>query len=397
MSLVLFVLLVLTGSLMIFVYEPSPGLAFESVKRLTGETLFGKLIRNVHHWSANLLIVVAFLHLLRVFFTGGFHGPRRFNWIIGLSLLFCALVSNLTGYLLPWDQLSFWATTIVTGMLGYLPLLGESLQTAIRGGAEIGSSTLVIFYALHTTVVPVLLVVLMAWHFWRVRKAKGVVIPRAPGEAHDERPEQVVALPNLLLRELSVGLALTALVLVLAFFFNAPLGETANPGMSPNPAKAPWYFMGFQELLLHLHPVFAVLIVPVLAVFALLSIPYLRYDSDPSGVFMVSKRGRRTALVAALVALALTTIWVLLDESGLGPGVWFPGLPAVIGSGVIPVGILFGGVIGFYWLLTRRFRASKNEAVQAVFVLSATGFLVLTLTGVWFRGTGMGLTWPWGG
>jgi quinol-cytochrome oxidoreductase complex cytochrome b subunit len=397
MSLVLFILLVLTGGLMIFVYQPAPGLAYESVTRLNGEILFGKLVRNIHHWSANLLIVVASLHLLRVYFTGGFHGPRRFNWIIGLTLLACVLASNLTGYLLPWDQLSYWATTIVTGMIQYLPVVGESLLATIRGGADIGASTLVVFYALHTTLVPVLLVILMAWHFWRVRKARGVVIPRSADEEPDERPEYVVALPNLLLRELAVGLALTALIMLLALFFNAPLGDPANPGMSLNPAKAPWYFMGFQELLLHMHPLFAVLIVPVIGLFALLSLPYLRYERDTSGIFMVSGRGRRTALVAALLALILTPLWVLLDENGLGPGQWFPGLPGVIGNGVIPASLLLGTAAGLYLVLRKIYAATRNEAAQAVFVLAATGFLVMTLTGVWFRGEGMSLVWPWAG
>ena len=119
------------------------------------------------------------LHLLRVFFTGGFHAPRQFNWVIGLGLLVCVLASNFTGYLLPWDQLSYWAITISTGMLSYIPLAGDWLQRAARGGDEIGQATLIIFYSLHTTFIPVALVVLAGFHFWRVRKARGVVVPRA--------------------------------------------------------------------------------------------------------------------------------------------------------------------------------------------------------------------------
>ncbi len=125
MSAVLFGLLVATGVLLMFVYEPSPGLAYESIVTLQTSVLFGKLVRNIHHWSANFLIAIVLLHLLRVFFTGGFYAPRQFNWILGLLLLCCVLVSNFTGYLLPWDQLSYWAITIVTGMLGYIPLAGD--------------------------------------------------------------------------------------------------------------------------------------------------------------------------------------------------------------------------------------------------------------------------------
>ncbi len=112
---------------------------------------------------------------------------------------------------------------------------------------------------------------------------------------------------------------------------------------------------------------------------------------------MVSRRGRWTALVAGILALIITPVWVLLDENGLGPGQWFPDLPGVIGNGVVPASLLFGTVIGFYLLLRKGFATTRNEAVQAVFILAATGFLVLTLTGVWFRGAGMSLAWPWAG
>ena len=142
MSLVLVLLMIGTGALMMFVYEPAPGAAYASVQRLQDTVLFGGFVRSVHHWSANLLIIIVGLHLLRVFFTGGFHPPRQFNWVIGLGLLLCVLASNFTGYLLPWDQLSYWAITISTGMIGYVPLAGEWLQGVARGGSDIGSATL---------------------------------------------------------------------------------------------------------------------------------------------------------------------------------------------------------------------------------------------------------------
>ncbi len=263
MSLVLVTVLFATGILLMFAYEPSPERAYESIVSLQHNVLSGKLIRNVHHWSANFLIAIVLLHLLRVYFTGAYHAPRQFNWLIGLSLLLCIVISNFTGYLMPWDQLSYWAITISTGMIGYVPAIGGWLQEFVRGGTEIGSSTLVMFYTLHTTVVPALLILLMAFHFWRVRKAHGVVIPRSVDEAPDEAPEYVLTLPNLLLRELVVACLLIAFIMVMSVLFDAPLGEAANPGMSPNPAKAPWYFVGLQELLLHFHPFFAVVAIPL--------------------------------------------------------------------------------------------------------------------------------------
>ncbi len=394
-SAVLFCLLAGTGVLLMFVYEPSPGAAYDSILTLQNQVFFGKLVRNIHHWSANFLIAVVFLHLLRVYLTGAYYAPRQFNWVIGLALLFCVLLSNFTGYLLPWDQLSYWATTIVTGMIAYIPLIGGWLQGVIRGGNEIGSATLINFYATHTTVLPVLIILVMAWHFWRVRKAHGVVIPRRPDEAPETRPAQVLTLPHLLVRELAAALALIAFIMVFSLVFDAPLGEAANPGMSPNPAKAPWYFVGIQELLLHFHPLFAVVIIPLLAALGLLLIPYIRYEHDTSGIFLMSHPGRRLALIGAITAIVLTPLWIVADEYWIDFGAWLPRLPPLIANGLLPTAILLAALFGFYALARRRYSASNNEAIQASFILLAVAFAILTVTGVWFRGSGMALVWPW--
>jgi len=395
MSLVLFLLLISTGVLMIFVYEPSPERAYESILYMQQEILFGRLIRSVHYWSANLLIAVAVLHMLRVFLTGAFHAPRQSNWIIGLCLLCLILLSGFTGYLLPWDQISYWAVTICTEMLGYMPGIGQLLQRVILGGAEIGSATVINFYALHTIVVPLLLVGLMTWHFWRVRLAGGVVVPRDPEDDPNVATDYVPFVPNLLLREIAVGLMLIAFVLLVAIFFEAPLGEPANPGVSPNPAKAPWYFLGLQELLLHFHPVFAVFVIPLVVAVAMVGVAYLSYDSDLSGNWFLTPKGRRMAIVAAGVALLLTPLWILMDEFVLGSSGWLPGAVPIISNGLLPCGALVAGVVAFYMLLKKFFSASNNETVQALFVLFVVGFTILTVTGVWFRGAGMALVWPW--
>ena len=395
MALVLFLLLISTGFLMIFVYEPSPERAYQSILFLQQEILFGRLIRGVHYWSANLLIAVAVLHMLRVFLTGAFHVPRRSNWIIGLSMLFLIMVSGFTGYLLPWDQISYWAITICTEMLRYVPGIGPALQRVILGGGEIGPATVINFYALHTIIVPLLLFVLMTWHFWRVRLAGGVVVPRDSEDEPKAGMDTVPFIPNLLLREVAVGLILIAFVLMVAVFFAAPLGEPANPGLSPNPAKAPWYFVGFQELLLHFHPLFAVFIIPLAVAIAIVGVAYLRYDADLSGNWFLSPKGRRMATVAALTALLITPLWVLVDEFVVGPGGWFPAAAPVISSGLLPCTALTVGVVAFTMFLKKHFSASKNETVQALFVLFVVGFTVLTVTGVWFRGAGMALVWPW--
>jgi quinol-cytochrome oxidoreductase complex cytochrome b subunit len=382
--LVLIGLLMVTGTLMMLVYEPTPERAYQSVLSIEGDVLFGQLVRNLHYYSANLLVVLVLLHLLRVYFTGDYLGPRQFNWVIGLALMIGVLAANFTGYLLPWDQLSYWAITISTGMLGYVPGLGASLTTLARGGPEIGPATLITFYTLHTTIIPVTLIGLMAWHFWRVRKAGGVVIPHVPGASPeaDPAPAKVLFVPNLLLREVTQASVLVAAVMALAVISNAPLGAAANPGMSPNPAKAPWYFAGFQELLLLLPAVLAVVVVPVLTLLLLAAIPYLHYRSDPSGVWFQSQLGRRTALLAAVVAMVVTPCWVIAHELWGNLG------------GVLPV-LVLAVVIGFAVLIRRVWAASATELIQSLLVLLLIGFVILTASCAWFRGPGMMLTWPW--
>jgi len=395
MSLVLVMLLMGTGVLLMFAYEPSSGGAHDSIASLESDVLFGRLVRGVHYWCANLVVIIVLLHLLRVLLTGAFHRPRQFNWVVGLTLLACVLASNFTGYLLPWDQRSYWAVTIVTGMLEYVPAAGGWLQRVIRAGPEIGTSTIINFYTIHTTLVPVLLISFMALHFWRVRKAGGVVLPEPSANPGERRPDHVLFLPHLLMREVAVALALFAVVLVLAIVFPAPLGEGANPGMSPNPAKAPWYFMGFQELLLHFDPLFAVVVIPLFVVAALLVLPYRRYHAPLDGRWFLSDTGRRTATLALVVGLAATPVWILLDEYVIDPGAWFPGVAPVLSYGVLPFVVFLGLTTGFYRVVRRRLGAADSEAVQALFVLLLVVFVVFTLTGVWFRGAGMALTWPW--
>ena len=135
MAAILVVLQFGTGLLLKFVYEPNPVSAYASIQHIQNAVMFGQLVRNIHHWSANLLVLIVFLHMLRVYFTGALLPPRQFNWIIGLSLFGLVLFANLTGYLLPYDQLAFWAVTVSTGMLEYIPVIGVHLQQMLRGRA----------------------------------------------------------------------------------------------------------------------------------------------------------------------------------------------------------------------------------------------------------------------
>lgn len=396
-AVVLFVLLAITGPLLMFYYVPVPVQAHESLQGLHSTALFGRFIRNIHYWSANLLIVVAVLHALRVCFTGAFRGVRRSNWMIGFGLLIVVLLSLFSGYLLPWDQRSYWAITISTGMLEYVPGIGSWLRTFVLGGDEIGGRTLLNFHALHTTVLPATMVCLMVFHFWKIRTANGLVVPSSTEGRGVAGVPRAPTMPDLVLREAAAGLGLVAAIFVLAAIFDAPLGELANPDVSPNPVKAPWYFAGVQELLIHLHPVFAVTVLPLLATIALVLIPYVQDNSGGDGVWFISVKGRVTAGVAAGSAVILTLSVVVFDAL-VAPHVGATSSKfGMVDRGLLPMGILGGGAAGFYWLLRRKWDTSRKEAVQALFVLAFVSFAVLTAIGIWFRGQGMALVWPWQG
>jgi quinol-cytochrome oxidoreductase complex cytochrome b subunit len=395
MAFVLFALLVFTGVLMTFSYEPSPDSAWQSIGAFQEDVLFGRLIRGVHYWSANLLIPVTVLHLLRVFLTGGYYGRRRPNWLVGLGILSLVLLSGFTGYLLPWDQTAFWAITISSEMIGLVPAVGPTLQQVVIGGDHIGSPTVINFYALHIVVAPMLMVFLLSWHFWHIRKAGGVVLPAGPFDDPRSAFRSVPLMPDLLLREMVVTLVLVAFVLVLAITVGAPLGDPANPGISPNPAKAPWYFLGFQELLIHFDATFAILLIPLLIVIGLVAAAFVPYEANIAGDWFLTDKGRRMAIVAAITALLLVPPWIIVDDRLIGPGGWLPSAPPVISNGLLPFSLLVAGLSAFYFLMGRFFAATRIEKVQALFVLLFVAFVILTITGVWFRGPSMTLIWPW--
>lgn len=393
-AVVLAALLAVTGVLLLFVYEPSPETAYASIQNLQNDVSFGPFIRNIHHWSGNLMLLVTALHLLRVFLTGAFRPPRALNWVVGLVLLVLVVVSNFTGYLLPWDQLAYWAVTISTGMLEYLPLAGRWLQTLVRRGTEIGPATLATFFALHIAILPILTVFLMMFHFWQVRKAGGVILPLEPSGEPEARAATVPTSPHLTRREGVAALVLLAAVCLFAALVDAPLEAQANPGMSPNPAKAPWYFMGLQELLVHFHPFVAVFVLPALLAAALVWLPYLKFDTPGTGRWFHSPRGARLSLVAAVLAAAATPLVVLAPRLLPDLRTLLPAVPAAVTGGA-GAALLLAALAALYAWMRRRRGASIHEAVQALGVFLVVALAVLTVVGIWFRGPGMALVWPW--
>jgi quinol-cytochrome oxidoreductase complex cytochrome b subunit len=169
-SFTLFVSLVVSGIYLMFFYVPSPGSAYGNIQFLQSEVGFGQFMRNVHRWSAHLMVVTVAAHMARVFYRGAYKPPREFNWVIGVVLLLLTLLLSFTGYLLPWDQLSYWAVTVGTSIAGFVPFIGEQVQRMLLGGPQVGSAALLRFYVLHVAVLPALLVVVVAVHLWRWRK-----------------------------------------------------------------------------------------------------------------------------------------------------------------------------------------------------------------------------------
>ncbi len=173
-SVILFGVLTWTGVLLMFYYVPSIERAYPTMKEIQLSVPLGQFTRNMHRWSAHAMVLIVILHMARVFYTGAYKRPREFNWIIGVILLILTLGASFTGYLLPWDQLSFWAITVGTNIAGYAPGAGPAMRQILLGGTEVGQNTLIRFYTLHIAMLPLMIVLLISVHIWRVRKDGGL-------------------------------------------------------------------------------------------------------------------------------------------------------------------------------------------------------------------------------
>ena len=363
----LFLILLVTGMLLMFFYVPSVERAYWTMKDIRFAVSFGWLLRNQHRWAAHLMVGVAFLHMARVFFTGAYRGSRSTNWLVGIALLLATLLLSFTGYLLPWDQLAFWAVTVGTNIAREAPVVGASIRFLLLGGTEIGQATLLRFYVLHVFVLPTAVLVLFAYHMWRVRKDGGLAAieplrraretheaPASPSRSYSifgvtrgatiqtlvstdlEEEDVAFSSPELLRRTILVFLVVFNLTLLLSLFFDAPLEEFANPGLTPNPAKAPWYFLWLQELVasttLHL------------------------------GRFTVSG-GLIGGIVIPGLLLFFAAAWPFLDRSPEATeGVWLP---------------------------------PERRLQNLVFLLVSIAMILLILVGVYCRGPSWGFYWPW--
>ena len=284
-SFYLFLVLLITGILLMFYYRPASSLAYQDMKDLTFAVTLGRLLRNMHRWGAHLMVVVVILHMVRVFLTGAYKPPREYNWVVGVILLVMTLFLSYTGYLLPWDQLALWAVTVGAQMAANSPLLGNEgpfrlpfittsndARFGLIGGTVIGDATLIRFYVLHCIAVPFLFTIFLSVHLWRVRK----------DGFSKQTGEKVDVWPHLVSREFLAAILVTVILFVWSLVMEAPLEAQADLNVTPNPSKAPWYFLGLQELLVYFDPWIAGVVLPTLIIIGLMAIPYV--DTNPKGV-----------------------------------------------------------------------------------------------------------------
>ncbi|MGE5232512.1 MAG: cytochrome b N-terminal domain-containing protein [Acidobacteriota bacterium] len=333
-SAALLLLLVLSGMPLLFLYVPSVERAYASVKDIEYVVAFGSWIRSVHRLSAHLMVAVVFLHLVRVFLTGAYkngvgRGQRRpLNWVLGVAMLLVTLFLSFTGYLLPWDQLAYWAVTVGTNIASSIPWVGATIRELLLGGRAIEQATLIRFYVLHVIALPGALGILFLYHMWRIRKDGGLAradratlleasaaVEPTPTKTYTllgvargtspqiraaalERPETTVnAVPDLVRRAAIVILGTIAVIGILAVLIHSPLEEPANALVTPNPAKAPWYFLWLQEIVTD--------------------------TTIHIGSFTINGAFIGGVLLPGLL-VGLLTFWPWLDRSGrAATGVWF--------------------------------------------------------------------------
>jgi quinol-cytochrome oxidoreductase complex cytochrome b subunit len=330
--------------LLMFYYIPAVPAAYERMQDLIYVVRFGRIVRDLHRVAAEGMVISVSLHLLRVFYTGAYKAPREFNWLIGLGLLTLTLALSFTGYLLPWDQLAYWAITVSAGILNYYPMINVPLRELLLGDSSVGQEALLRFYVLHVFFLPALTTGLVAYHVWRIRKDGGLaaqaLTPRSPlrsapagrpsGSAstgtEEPRIEPVTAYPLLLWIEIAVFMAVLLVTLGVALAFPGRFGPLANADHPPNPAKAPWYFVGLQELLSY-SAAWGGVVVPIVILVMGMLLPYVDRDSCGAGRWFA--RERRGVILLGTVLLIAWLVLTLVGAFARGPNwnFYWPGQP----------------------------------------------------------------------
>jgi ubiquinol-cytochrome c reductase cytochrome b subunit len=316
-TLFFFIVQAITGILLSLYYQPSPDRAYDSVLFIMNEVNFGWLIRSVHSWGANLMILFCLLHLLRIFFQGVYKMPREITWVVGALLLGVTLGFGFTGYLLPWDQRAFWATTVGSEIAGAVPLIGEQLLVFLRSGPEVTARTLSRFFGVHVLVLPASLLVLLAVHLAFVHQ-QGLADPTRDVEpvggpegesvpASETRKERKLLpfFPNYVLDEVIAWYVMLAVLIVLASLFAAGLEEPADPLRTPEHTKPEWYFL-FLYQGLKIVPRLVGVLAPIAGAVVLLLLPFI--DRNPHR--LLAKRPVAIAIgIICVVGIVAFTIW----------------------------------------------------------------------------------------
>ncbi len=252
MTLFLFFIQILTGTLLLLYYRPTPNDAYESVEYVVTQVRFGWLIRSIHSWAANLMIFTAFVHMFSVYFMKAYRKPRELTWVTGILLLFLSMGFGFTGYLLPWNTVSYFATQVGTEMAGAVPIVGRWMLTFLRGGEEVTGATLTRFFGFHVAVLPVLTIMMIALHLLLIQRL-GLSVPPGVERAITEGREETRSMPffpNFLLRDIIGWYVALGVLGALAAIFPWGLGDKADP-FAPAPAgiRPEWYFLFmFQSL-----------------------------------------------------------------------------------------------------------------------------------------------------
>jgi quinol-cytochrome oxidoreductase complex cytochrome b subunit len=434
-SITAFLITLITGVLLMFYYKPYPEVAYESIKDIHFVVPTGRFIRNIHRWAGNVMVVTVILHMARVFYTAAYRRPREFNWVMGMLLLVLTLGLAFTGYLLPWDQLAYWATTIganiaqspreltdalnVTGWLD----VGGLQKLLLLGAEEVGAESLIRFYLLHVMILPLVLAVFVAVHFWRVRKDGGLTRPpdadarlepepgirpvfteeprktyqlaalvRGRSAAVGRGPEKTVpSMPHLFYAEIAVLMLTVLICLVLSVTIDAPLKELANPQVPENPAKAPWYFLGLQELV-SFSAFMGGIGIPMIVIIGLALIPYLDRETEGTGEWFGGPGG--LPLVLGSVVFGLATV-IGLEAFVIRFGwirEWWSAAPQLLIVFVNP-GTLLTLLYAVYSIWAVRRYGSLRAGALGLFTCFLCGFVVLTVIGDYFRGPNWDFFW----
>jgi quinol-cytochrome oxidoreductase complex cytochrome b subunit len=307
----LVLVLAVTGALEMFYYVPTPDEAALSIQTLSYLVPFGGLIRNLHFWAAQLLVIVSAIHLARVVFTGAYASPRRFNYVLGMLLFVMILLLNFTGYVLRWDQGIQWALVVGTNLVKTIPFFGDALYRALIGGTEPGLPTLIRFYAWHIFGLALAAVAFMIWHAFRVRRDGGIALPPPGLRADNAR----ITRSELVRRESLAMLLSGAGLILMSVFLPAPIAPPINDlAALSGDARAPWFFLWVQEMLAWGDPFVWGVLVPFLLLLMLALIPYILPQPAAHELGRWFPRSNRLAQVILAAVIVLVIVLTLLGS-----------------------------------------------------------------------------------